>query len=90
MKTETQAGRIELNTAGLALCAEAGVLVGEMLILMFMWRWGVDDLLAYYPELTAEMVDAALVYPVENPDTPEGMFYYSVDVMPLLAATGWL
>lgn len=90
MRTEVRANRLELNGAGLAVVKEAGVLVGDVLILTFMWGWSVDDLLAYYPELTQEMVNAAFEYAAENPDTPEGLFYFSVDVFPLLAAAGWL
>lgn len=90
MQTEVRAGCLELNRAGLAVIKEAGVLVGDVLILTFMWGWSVDDLLAYYPELTQEMVNAAYEYAAERPETPEGLFYFSVEIFPLLAAAGWL
>ncbi len=90
MKNATQAELIELNRAGLAVVGGTGVLVGDILLRTFLWGWGVDEVLAYFQELTSEMIDAAFDYAAANPDTPEGMFYFSVDICPLLAAVGWI
>ncbi|HJQ34309.1 MAG TPA: DUF433 domain-containing protein [Pyrinomonadaceae bacterium] len=90
MKNATQAAPIELGGAGLAFVGGTGVPVGEILLRTFLWSWSIAEVLEYFEGLTPEMVDAAFDYAAANPDTPEGMFYFSVDICPLLAALGWV
>lgn len=81
-------GYVEINVAVLTEIKEAGVLVGEILTLTFLYRWSTDDLIDYFPRLTPELINAAFGYASENPDTMEGLFYYSVDPCPLMRALG--
>jgi uncharacterized protein (DUF433 family) len=88
MKVAEQADCLKLNAAGLAVVSEIGVLAGDLLILTLMYGVRVAKLLDAYPGLTSEMIDAVFAYAAEHPETPEGLFYFSEDIAPLLAATG--
>ncbi len=90
MTTKIQAHYVELNKAGLAEIKGRGVLVGQVLALVFLYRWSVEDLIDSFPCLTPEMINAAFDYASENPDTVEGQFYYSIDPCPLMRALGLL
>lgn len=79
---------VEINSAGLAEIKEDEVLVGDILTLVFLYRWSVEDLINCFPSLTPGMINAAFGYASENPDTVEGQFYYSIDPCPLLRALG--
>jgi uncharacterized protein (DUF433 family) len=79
---------IEINGAGLAKIKESEVLVGDVLMLVFLYRWSVDDLVNFFPGLTSEMINAAFGYASDNPDTVEGQFFFSVDPCPLMRVLG--
>lgn len=90
MTTETQTACIVLRGDGLAEIREAGILVGLVLALTFLYRAEAGDLVNAYPGLTHELINAAFEYAADNPDTVEGQFYYSVDPCPLMRVLGLL
>jgi uncharacterized protein (DUF433 family) len=75
---------IEVNRTGLAEIKEAKLLVGDILILMFLYEWSADDLVECFPKLTSAMINEALEYASANPDTVEGQFYSSENRCPLM------
>lgn len=79
---------IELNEAGFAEIKGAEILVGDILILMFLYEWSAEDLIDCFPKLTFEMINEALEYASANPDTAEGQFYSSENPCPLMRAVG--
>ena len=79
---------IEINKAGLAEIKEAELLVGDILILIFLYAWSVEDLMDCFPKLTFAMINEALEYAATNPDTAEGQFYFSENPCPLMRTSG--
>ena len=90
MATETQVTSIVVRRDGLAEIREAGVLVGLVLALTFLYRAEAGELVNSFPGLTHELINAAFEYAADNPDTVEGQFYYSVDPCPLMRVLGLL
>lgn len=79
---------VEINRAGLAEINEGGVLVGDLLTLMFLYGWDAEELIDCFPSLTPKMINAALNFASDNRETAEGQFYYSTDPCPLMRALG--
>lgn len=44
---------VEVNKAGLAEIKAAKLLVGDILILMFLYEWSAEDLIDCFPKLTS-------------------------------------
>jgi uncharacterized protein (DUF433 family) len=79
---------VEVNKAGLAEIKAAKLLVGDILVLMFLYEWSAEDLINCFPKLTSKMINKALAYASANPDTVEGQFYSSENWCPLMRAAG--
>lgn len=81
---------IKINNTGFAVIKDVEILVGDVLTLIFLYHWKMDDLANFSADLTPEMVSAALGYAYENPDTVEGQFYFLTDPCPLMRVLGIL
>lgn len=79
---------VEVNKAGLAEIKAAKLLVGDILILMFLYEWSAEELIDCFPKLKSKMINKALEYASANPETIEGQFYSSENRCPLMRIVG--
>jgi hypothetical protein len=90
MSIKTEAESVTVDQGGLAWVVGTELSVGDLLALIFLYRWCEDDLLECIPGLTPRATNDALAYSADNPDTVEGQFYYGLDPCPLMRAVGLL
>lgn len=88
MSTKTEIESIMMGKDGLAWIVGAGLSVGDLLVLIFLYRWGEDDLLGCIPGITPDSINDALAFAAENPDSIEGQFYNASDPCALMRAVG--
>jgi uncharacterized protein (DUF433 family) len=90
MSTKTEAESVTVGQGGLAWIVGTELSVGDLLALIFLYRWCEDDLLECIRGLTPRAINDALAYSAANPETVEGQFYYGLDPCPLMRAVGLL